>query len=149
MKYWCKVTVFFSWALTLICSHHLFLSHILSPSLLQTNPQLSGYVWTVVSERATADWPLDKGVHCPEQAAVILNSTDASEDRRSSDFLKWPIFFIKTSGYVSVSVALLAKQQLTTQIYYSFWISWIYNHDLIIKNSLMEVRAFTATTGPN
>lgn len=40
------------------------LSHIFSTS--QTYSQLSGYVWGVVSEQPTLDWPLDKGVQCPE-----------------------------------------------------------------------------------
>lgn len=112
MKCWCKVTVvFFSRALTLIYSQHLVLAHILSPSLLQTNPQLSGYVWTVVSERTTDSWPLDKEVYCPEHGALILSSIDEQKvfwlPQVASSLLR-PQGMCITIIYV----ALLAKWQL-------------------------------------
>ncbi len=111
-----KWLCFFSRALTLIYSQHLVLAHILSPSLSQTNPRLSGYVWTVVSERTTDSWPLDKEVHYPEHGALILSSTDEQKffwlPQVASSLLR-----PQGMSITIISDTLFAKWQLSTQMY--------------------------------
>lgn len=113
-----ELNTFFSWAPTLICSHHLFLTHILSPSLHRQILNCQGTCELLFqSGRQLIDpWTKECTVRSRVLWSYAVQMFQKTEGLLTSSSGQSSL--LRPQGMcLSVSVALLAKQQLSTQIY--------------------------------